>query len=776
MNIEELVVKIRADIGELKKKLDEAGKETKKTDEKAKKSTKGWTKALKAVGKVAASVAKTVEKSFSSAGKAVGSTFKGIGNVVAAPIKGLGKVVSNALGKIKEMFEQAFTFGILSKAFQEFGTTITNFINRNEQVNASLSNLKGAVLTAVTPIIDVVIPALTKVADVLTGVLSKVASLTSSLTGKSTKATLEQAKALEKVAQAGKSASFDELNQLGTSTGLKTDFSGVESQLENIEDESKGVFDWLKDGVNKLFDFIDNGIAKILGYGPQISSAISGIASVGVTTVNRFFESWNNLLDGIDFAAVGKSVGNTLNSFITGVNWNGIANTITSIFNGLVSSINNILKTINLAEIGRNAAEFASSIVNSIDWNTFTETTKNGLKSISTFIDEFINNLDLSKLISNVQTWLLKVIPVAVQCVLDIFSALSTTLNESLTSINWAALVDELSKGINNIIVGIGDFIAGFDWGTFVSTLFDCVVTVINNLSTLVAQINWEGIVAGLIDGLFALTYKLFDGSLQNTISKLIGSLGAAVVRIGTELVKQIIERVKGVVNEIKDKGLWNWVKENFKTLLIEPLKNMFLTFWDSLPSGIKDALTKALNCVKDITAKMVQTINDIVNKIKDAFKQMGENIKNSFKSVINGIFGFINSLISGVESAINFIGKALNKLSWDVPDWVPIIGGKTFGFNIKEVTFKKMIPLLATGGIVTQPTKAIIGEAGKEAVLPLENNTGWMDKLAEVFAAKLLREEKIVLNVDGRQLGWAAINNINSITKQTGNLQLALG
>ena len=189
------------------------------------------------------------------------------------------------------MFEEAFTFGILSKAFQEFGTTITNFINRNEQVNASLSNLKGAVLTAVTPLIDVVIPALTKVADVLTGVLSKVAALTSSLTGKSTKATLEQAKALEKVAKAGKSASFDELNQLGTSTGLKTDFSGVESQLENIEDESKGVFDLLKDGVNKLFDFIDNGISKILGYGPKISSAISGIASVGVTTVNRFFES-----------------------------------------------------------------------------------------------------------------------------------------------------------------------------------------------------------------------------------------------------------------------------------------------------------------------------------------------------------------------------------------------------------------------------------------------------------------------------------------------------
>ena len=62
------------------------------------------------------------------------------------------------------------------------------------------------------------------------------------------------------------------------------------------------------------------------------------------------------------------------------------------------------------------------------------------------------------------------------------------------------------------------------------------------------------------------------------------------------------------------------------------------------------------------------------------------------------------------------------------IPDWVPdwAGGGKTFGFNINE------IPHLAKGGIVDRPTIAEIGEAGKEAVIPLENNLGWIDKIAE--------------------------------------------
>jgi phage-related protein len=96
------------------------------------------------------------------------------------------------------------------------------------------------------------------------------------------------------------------------------------------------------------------------------------------------------------------------------------------------------------------------------------------------------------------------------------------------------------------------------------------------------------------------------------------------------------------------------------------------------------------------------------------------EGFRNFFKGFVNFIIGGVNKVIGG-----------LNKVKFDIPDWVPVIGGKEFGFNIKE------IPLMAKGGIVDKPTLAMVGEAGKEAVIPLENNTQWIDKLADKLSTK---------------------------------------
>lgn len=97
------------------------------------------------------------------------------------------------------------------------------------------------------------------------------------------------------------------------------------------------------------------------------------------------------------------------------------------------------------------------------------------------------------------------------------------------------------------------------------------------------------------------------------------------------------------------------------------------------------------------------------------------EGFRNFFKGFVNFIIGGVNKVIGG-----------LNKVKFDIPDWVPVIGGKEFGFNIKE------IPLMAKGGVVDKPTLAMVGEAGKEVVMPLENNTQWIDKLADKLSGKL--------------------------------------
>ena len=91
-------------------------------------------------------------------------------------------------------------------------------------------------------------------------------------------------------------------------------------------------------------------------------------------------------------------------------------------------------------------------------------------------------------------------------------------------------------------------------------------------------------------------------------------------------------------------------------------------------------------------------------------------------KIPLNAIIGGINALISG-----------LNKINIKIPDWSPVYPGETIGgFNIPT------IPRLAKGGIIAQPTQAIIGEAGTEAVMPLENNLEWLDILADKLASKI--------------------------------------
>ena len=140
------------------------------------------------------------------------------------------------------------------------------------------------------------------------------------------------------------------------------------------------------------------------------------------------------------------------------------------------------------------------------------------------------------------------------------------------------------------------------------------------------------------------------------------------------------------------------------------------------------------------------------------------DTIKQGAKSALNGVIGI-------VEKCINWIVDKLNKLSFNVPDWVPGIGGKKFGFNLSKIS----IPRLAEGGIVTGSILANIGERGREAVLPLENNTEWMDALADRIAARNNNPTKVILKVGEKELGWATIGAINGITEQTGGLQLAL-
>lgn len=93
--------------------------------------------------------------------------------------------------------------------------------------------------------------------------------------------------------------------------------------------------------------------------------------------------------------------------------------------------------------------------------------------------------------------------------------------------------------------------------------------------------------------------------------------------------------------------------------------------------------------------------------------------------------------MANGVVSGINMIINALNRLSFTIPDWVPDFGGKSFGFNITPLA-NVSLPRLAKGTILSKPTPVIAGEAGKEAIIPLENNTEGLEMIADMISQRL--------------------------------------
>ena len=170
-------------------------------------------------------------------------------------------------------------------------------------------------------------------------------------------------------------------------------------------------------------------------------------------------------------------------------------------------------------------------------------------------------------------------------------------------------------------------------------------------------------------------------------------------------------------------------------TALIGILCSPFQALWKTVQDvfkGIKTILDGILTVFRGIFTGDMKTV---LNGFKQIFKGIFDSLWGIVKYPLNAIIGGINSLIRGA-----------NKIRFDVPDWVPGLGGKQFGFNIQE------IPLLAKGTVVSRPTQAIIGEAGAEAVVPLENNLEWLDILADKLASKISNNNGVnYIYLDGR-------------------------
>jgi phage-related minor tail protein len=127
---------------------------------------------------------------------------------------------------------------------------------------------------------------------------------------------------------------------------------------------------------------------------------------------------------------------------------------------------------------------------------------------------------------------------------------------------------------------------------------------------------------------------------------------------------------------------------------------------WDKIVEVFKQGIEN----IKPVFETVKEFLEGALDNLKGKWDKIWNGMGDTVKFVWDGIKGYINLWID----ALNFLIRGANQIKIEMPDWVPGIGGKGFQMNIAE------IPKLASGGIVTSPTLAMIGEGGPEAVIPL--------------------------------------------------------
>ena len=162
----------------------------------------------------------------------------------------------------------------------------------------------------------------------------------------------------------------------------------------------------------------------------------------------------------------------------------------------------------------------------------------------------------------------------------------------------------------------------------------------------------------------------------------------------------------------VKEKAgqLWDWFAQKFPGIA-----TVVQTVIGTAVNSFKTLISAVSSVWERVKAIFSNIIDFVSNVFTGNWSAAWENVKNIFGNVFGALVDLaklpINSLINLINKAFSSIGS----ISVDIPDWVPGVGGKTYGFEMPQ------IPALATGGIATAPTLALIGEGKEnEAVLPL--------------------------------------------------------
>lgn len=690
----------------------------------------GFNKLKSAISKVAS----TLKSKFNSAFNKTNKFFKG----------GLKNILKYAIGI-------GSLYALFSKLRSAIKEGFTNLYNSNDTFKKSVDSLKGSLTTlknsfaaAFQPIVSMAIPYIQKLIDWMTDLMEIVAKFTASITGQKyyTKAIKQTGQAAEKASR--QLSGLDKLNVLTSDNG-----SGSEQMFEEIPIDAEKIdlleklreivgrmeelggkvgqglkdaldsipWDKIREVTNLIAEGIGNfvnGFVRVEGLGTSIGKTIGEV----INTIVQFKQT---LLDTIDFKDVGRFIGDGLQGIVDTVDWKGIGHLFATEFNSIFEFIDGVTEKFDGLSLGTSLGDLVNEWLGGLNWDEVGKALSQTVEDIVGLFNGFLQTVEWKQVGSTISN----LISAAAEFVIDFlaqidWSGLGEALADIIAGIDWFRLLVQLGELILGLVFGAIEFLFGF------------VAELSDNLAEFFHDIGWDG-VAGLFEG------------------------------ISTNLRESI-----------------QWLKDTFNKYIVQPIKDffgihspstMFADFGVDLIKGLINGISEKIQGVVDKILEIKQKVSDKFTEIKESVIKIMEDLWTGVKKPINAILGGIEKMANGVISGINKMIGALNGLSFDIPDWVPLIGGKTFGLSIPTLS-SVSIPRLAQGAVIP-PNKeflAMLGDQkqGTNVEAPLDTIK---QALAEVLGEQGNGEQTIVLNLDGREFMKAIVKQNNEYKKQHNGL-----
>lgn len=613
---------------------------------------------------------------------------KGGFNAAADGAKNLGSSMKSA---IKTMTKYTLAIFGARSGFYAVKNAIRQVLSDNEELNNTVTAMKGAFANALAPVIERVVywlkyafAYLNLFVKVLTGV-DMAAQYNAKAINKQTEATKKNAKATKEAN--AQLASFDEKNvQSANNPNAADTESESPAALLDLPDVSGGKFEQICETIKAHINELEMMLAVALLATGFILLAVGqipmGIACIvaGITLAAIAIKDWGELSERT------KTMIATIMAIAGGA----------FLAIGLILIGTGVKLPLGIAMVAIGAAMLVAAVA--LKWNEMSEKIRTVISIIMAVVG--VAFLVLGSILAFSGTNL----PLGIALIALGAVALTATI-----ALNWNTLKDN----IQTILLAIMAVVS-------VALLVLGAVLAFSGAHLVLGIALIAAGAVGLCTSL-ALMWNSLPEKVKNVISIIAATVGAALIVLGVILAATGVNLPLGIA----------LIAAGAATLVTVGALN-------------KDTI---VNWISDVWARIKNFWNAHIGYV---FKS--EWWSRKFDCIKQGMRNALNGVITVVENTINRVVGALNSFSIKIPNWVPTYGGSSLGFNIPYAHLSR----LAKGGIVNNPGRGqavIAGEAGAEAILPLQNNTEWMDMLVDKVADRVSMNVVNRITIDGKDV-----------------------